>query len=142
MTHEARSCRRGDRGQVTAFVVVLMVGLMVMAGLVVDGGRYFTARRNAQNLAAGAARAGAQGLSEDSLRDREAQPTLDPDDAYRRAEAYLAAAGTTGTIVVNADTVTVTVANTVSPSILGIVGVGDRTLTATETAVAQPGPAP
>ena len=131
-----------DRGQVTAFVVVLMVGLLVLAGLVVDGGRYFTGRRQAQNLAAGAARAGAQGISEDSLRNPNATPALDPDDAYRRADAYLAAAGTTGTIVVNADSVTVTVITTVSPFILGIVGVGDRRLTATETAVAQPGPAP
>lgn len=133
---------RDDRGQVTAFVVVLTVGLLVLAGLVVDGGRYFTARRNAQNLAAGAARAGAQGLSEDSLRDPGAPLSLDRTDAYDRADAYLRAAGTTGTIVVNADTVTVTVTNDVSPFILGIVGVGDHRLTATETAIAQPGPAP
>ena len=131
-----------DRGQVTAFVVVLMVGLFVLAGLVVDGGRYFTGRRQAQNLAAGAARAGAQGVSEDSLRDPTAVPTLDPTEAYRRADAYLAAAHADGTIIVNADSVTVTVTTTVSPFILGIVGVGDRRLSATETAVAQPGPGP
>ena len=122
--------------------MVLTVGLLVLAGLVVDGGRYFTARRQAQNLAAGAARVGAQGMSEDSLRDPTATPTLDPNDAYRRADAYLRAAGTTGTITVKADSVTVIVTLTVSPFILGIVGVGDRRLTATETAVAQPGPSP
>jgi len=75
----------GDDGQVTIFVVVLMVALLALAGLVLDGGRYFTAQRNARNTAAAAARAGAQGISEDSLRAAGAPVALDPADAYNRA---------------------------------------------------------
>jgi Flp pilus assembly protein TadG len=132
--------RRRDAGQVTVFVVVLIVALFALAGLVLDGGRYFTAQRNARNTASGAARAGAQGVAEDSLRAPDAPLTLDPDDAYRRAESFLTAAGATGTVEVGADTVTVTVTEVVHPLLLGIVGVGDRTLAATETAAAVPGP--
>ena len=47
----------GDQGQVTAFAVVLIVALFALAGLVLDGGRYFTAQRDARNTAAAAARA-------------------------------------------------------------------------------------
>ena len=135
-----RRTKPADSGQATAFVVVMMVALLVLAGLVVDGGRYFTARRQAQNIAAGAARAGAQGVSEDSLRDATIAPTLDPQVAHDRADAFLRSSNATGTIAVDGDTVTVTVTMTVSPFILGIVGVGDRHLTATESAVARQGP--
>jgi Flp pilus assembly protein TadG len=129
-----------DGGQVTIFVVVLMVALLALAGLVLDGGRYFTAQRNARNTAAAAARAGAQGLSEDSLRTASAPVALDPTDAYNRAEAFLDAAGATGTVEVGFDTVTVTVRGTVAPLLLGAVGVSDRAITATETAAAVAGP--
>ena len=131
---------RDDRGQVTIFVVVMTVALLVMAGLVLDGGRLFTARRDAQNVAAGAARAGAQGVSEDSLRDPSGSPTLDPTAAFDRAQAFLTAAGANGTVQVDATTVTVTVTRDVSPLILGIVGIGDRHITATETAQIREGP--
>ena len=129
-----------DAGQVTSFVVVLIVALLALAGLVLDGGRYFTAQRDARNTAAAAARAGAQGIAEDSLRNPGRPVALDPTDAYTRAQAYLAAAGSTGTIEIGPDTVTVTVTVTVPPLLLDIVGVSDRTIHATETAAAVAGP--
>jgi Flp pilus assembly protein TadG len=131
---------RGEGGQVTAFVVVLVIALLALVGLVFDGGRYYAAQRQARNVAAAAARAGAQGLSEDALRATDATVVLDPHDAYQRAEAFLDRAGATGTVEVGLTTVTVTVTRTVSPVLLGVVGVGDRTLRATETAEATPGP--
>jgi Flp pilus assembly protein TadG len=132
--------RDRQAGQVTTFVVVLILALFALAGLVLDGGRYFTAQRHTRNTAAAAARAGAQGVAEDSLRDPTRGVALDPVDAYNRAQAFLTASDATGTIEVSTDTVTVTVTTKVSPLLLGIVGVGDRTITATETAAAVPGP--
>ena len=132
--------RDTEAGQVTTFVVVLIVALLALAGLVLDGGRYFTAQRDARNTAAAAARAGAQGIAEDSLRNPARPVALDPTDAYNRAQAFLNASGAAGTVEVGTDTVTVTVTTRVSPRLLSIVGVGDRTVHATETAAAVAGP--
>lgn len=132
--------RDDDRGQVTAFVVVLVVAFLALAGLVLDGGRYYAAQREARNVAAAAARAGAQGVSEDALRSAVPTVVLDPAAAYQRAQDFLVAAGATGAVEVGTTTVTVTVTRTVAPLLLGAVGVGDRTLQATETAEATPGP--
>jgi Flp pilus assembly protein TadG len=125
--------RRRDRGQVTAFVVVLVGALMVCAGLVVDGGRMLAASRDARDAAAGAARAGAQALDVGSFRDNNTT-RLDPTAATARADTFLAQAGYSGTVAVAADRVTVTITTRVSMVILGAVGVGPRTITVTESA--------
>lgn len=134
------SRRHDDRGQVSAFVVVLVVAFLALAGLVLDGGRYYAAQREARNIAAAAARAGAQSVSEDALRDAAPTVVLDPAAAYQRAQDFLDAVGASGIIEVGTTTVTVTVTRTVSPLLLSTVGVGDRTFHATETAEATPGP--
>jgi len=59
---------RSDEGMVTAFVVMFAVALLFVAGLVLDGGRILAAHREAGNLAESAARAGAQAVSEDAVR--------------------------------------------------------------------------
>jgi hypothetical protein len=53
----------GDSGQITAFVVVMATALVLLAGLVLDGGLTLAARGRALNLAQEAARAGAQGIN-------------------------------------------------------------------------------
>jgi Flp pilus assembly protein TadG len=99
----------GERGQVTAFVVVMTTALIFMAGLVLDGGYVLAAKRRAINEAERAARAGAQSLSEDDLRSSGAQ-RLDPDKARRAAQDYLARTGHQGQVVsVSGDTITVRV---------------------------------
>lgn len=124
--------RRQD-GQVTAFVVIMVVTLLLCAGLVIDGGRILAARRQAADVAAGAARAGAQAVSLDELRATNRQ-VLDPARAEAAASAYLAQAGRAGTVSVAADTVTVRVKITTPMVILGIAGLVDRTVTGTESA--------
>jgi Flp pilus assembly protein TadG len=125
--------RRRDGGQVTAFVVVLVGALLMCAGLVVDGGRMLSSSRDARDAAAGAARAGAQALDIGSFRDNDTT-RLDPAAATARAHAFLAQAGYSGTVAVDADRVTVTVTTRVDMVILGAVGVGPRTITVTESA--------
>jgi Flp pilus assembly protein TadG len=124
---------RQDRGQVTAFVVVLVGALLLCAGLVVDGGRVLAATRDARDVAAGAARAGAQAIDITTFRDRNTT-TLDAPVAERQANTFLTQAGYSGTVTVDTDRVTVTITTRVPMAILGIAGVGPRTITVTESA--------
>ena len=119
---------RGEEGQVTPFVTLLAVALLLCAGLVVDGGRILAARRQAADVAGGAARAGAQAVSVDELRATNRQ-TLDPGRARADAEAYLAQAGAKGEVDVEGDTVRVTVHQTTPMVILGIAGLVDKKVT-------------
>jgi len=121
---------REETGQVTPFVVLMTVALLLCAGLVVDGGRILAARRQATDIAAGAARAGAQAVSIDELRSTNAQ-RLDPGRARAAAGEYLAQVGRTGEVDVAGDTVTVRVRVATPMVILGIAGIGQKTVTGT-----------
>lgn len=128
-----RPSRSDQAGQVTAFVTVFTVALIVMAGLVVDGGRLIAAKRRANNRAEQAARAGAQAVSVDAIRSSGAQ-VLDEDQAIAAADSFLARTGTRGTVTVSGNSVTVTVDVPTSMLILGPFGLSDRTVTGTGTA--------
>ena len=58
-----RSDADGDRGSVTLFFAVAVVGLLVLLGLVVDGAAKVRAVQRADALAAEAARAGGQAIA-------------------------------------------------------------------------------
>jgi Flp pilus assembly protein TadG len=126
-----------DRGQITAFVAVVAVGLLALAGLVVDGGRALAAKSRAISLAAEAARAGAQQLDLTTYRTTGTRQ-LDPAAARFHADAYLTANDADARSDVTATTATVTVTVTISTdtALLGLVGV--TTLTVTGTATARP----
>jgi len=101
--------RRGERGSVTLLLVLVMPALMIgVVGLVFDGGQVITARRQALNEAEQAARAGAQGVAVEEVRDGGPQE-LDPARAQAAARAYLDALGRDGDIEVDGDRVRVTV---------------------------------
>lgn len=122
--------RRDDRGTVTAFVAAVAIALLVTAGLVVDGGRIVAARIEAGDAAAAAARAGAQEV----VGVRAAVPSIDPARARAAALAFLAASGRRGAVEASSGSVTVTVAVPARPALLGLVGLGPRTVYATRTA--------
>jgi Flp pilus assembly protein TadG len=109
-----------DRGSVSAFLACLGVGLFVVVGLVVDGGRALAARRSVIDVAEEAARTGADQLSVDAL--RRGVYVVDPVSAAQAVEDALLAAGVEGTASVSGDTVTVSVRTAVPTTILGIVG--------------------
>lgn len=120
---------RSDEGSVTVFVVGLTLALMMVAGLVYDGGRILAARRQAHDLADNAARAAAQAVDLDALRSG-APVELDPLDAQVAAEGYLATTGHTGEVLVTADTVEVHVTITTPMVLLQLAGISERTVTA------------
>ena len=133
--------RLGDpeAGTVTAFVVVFMLALVVMAGLVLDGGLALSAKIQAIDDAQAAARAGAQAIDVPLYRST-GTITLDPAQAVADAQGFLAAAGEHGTVTVAGETVAVTVTITQPTQILSIVGVDQLTVSGTGSATAQQGP--
>jgi Flp pilus assembly protein TadG len=114
-----------ESGVVTAFVVVLTMALLLVTGLVFDGGRTIVAKRHAINVAEQAARAGAQALDIASIRAGGAY-RLDPNQARRDALAYLAASCEAGTVTVTrdetGDLVSVVVPFSVRSSLLTLAG--------------------
>ncbi len=136
-----RHASRRDRqaGQVLVLAVVFALGLLVLLGLVTDGGLLFAARRDLQRTADAAARTGAAQLDETVYRaSGGATAQLDPAQATTAAHRYLRAAGFAGRADVSADpaSVTVVVATTMRPPVLGGLGVGPVRLAA--RALARP----
>jgi Flp pilus assembly protein TadG len=129
---------RDERGQVTAMVAVLAVALLALGALIYDGGQILTARREANNVARQAARAGAQQL--DIAQARIGTFTLDPAAAEGAARAYLADQGVTpSSLRVTGDRVEVTVTLMQATPLLALLGIRHRAVTATASARAARG---
>ena len=137
-SHSLAVTRRDESGQLTAFVVVLVVPIVLVAGLVADGGGVLAAHQQAVTSAFEAARAGAEALDVNELRST-GTVVLDPVLARTDALNYLSAAGETGTVSVSGDQVTVTVSLRHPLAVLSAVGVGPVTVTGTSTATATQG---
>ena len=125
-----------DRGSITAYLLIMTVALVVLAGLVLDGGAALTAHGRAADTAQQAARAGADALDEQSLRATTPSGlTTNPAAARAAAARVLAAADVIGDITVTGTTVTVTARATKPTAILAIVGITQVGGTATATAM-------
>jgi Flp pilus assembly protein TadG len=137
---KARVAANAERGAVMFWVIPVMLGLVAMAGLVVDGGNAIAARQHAADLAQQAARAGADALSPDSLHAAEpSQLTADPGAATTAAEKILAAGGVAGTVTIDGDSVTVSVTVHQQTQILSAFGLSAVSGSATSTATALHG---
>ena len=124
--------RHSERGAVAPLLLVLVTVILLMTGLAVDGARILAARREAIDTAQSAARAGAQALDPNAL--RQGHATLDPQTAVTEAEAFLAASGHHGTVLVAGGRVQVTVTITRPMALLSAVGISERTVTGVGTA--------
>ncbi|MGF1425021.1 pilus assembly protein TadG-related protein [Kitasatospora sp. LaBMicrA B282] len=120
----------------TAFTVVIVVGLFALLGLTVDGGLALSARVRAYGEAQEAARDGARHLDLKQLRDEQTL-ALSSTDAEQAATAYLRAAGATGSASARGDQVTVTVHRSQRTQILTLLGITTINVTATATAHAE-----
>jgi Flp pilus assembly protein TadG len=116
-------------------MAIFTVALLALAGLVIDGGASLAARGRAHDLAAQAARAGADALSPQSLRGPSpADLVIDPAAAQTAAQRYLSAGQATGTVTASGQDVTVTAHVTRRAVILSAFGIHDVSGTATATA--------
>jgi hypothetical protein len=134
----ATATGNGQDGVVTAFTLVLLAALIVLAGLVFDGGMALSGRVRALDEAQEAARAGAQKIDVAAFR-AGGQAVLAPGQATAAADAYLATTGDTGTVTVAGNAVTVTVTRISRTQILSALGIGSFIEHATATATAEQG---
>ncbi len=123
----------GDRGSITAFVAVVAAALVMVAGMVYDGGQIIAAHGQARSDASKAARAGAQVIDVEALR-LSGRMLLDPTGAEAAALAYLDEVGARGTVHIDGASIAVTVRTVQSMRILPG---PDRTVVATATATAH-----
>ena len=125
-----------DRGSVTVFFAVSVLGLLLLIGLVADGGAKLRATQEAAATAAEAARAGGQALDTAQAAGGDTGH-LDRARAIQAAQNYLTAAGATGTVTVSEDRtrLTVTVTKTAPTAFLSLIGITDLTVTAHAQAV-------
>lgn len=114
--------RRGQDGLLTLFTCIAVVAMLILVGLVVDGGYVLAARRRAIDEASGAARAGAEALALSAYR-ASGDLTLDPDAAAAAAQGFLAATGHRGTVSVDGSDVTVSLSFDQPMSLLRIIGI-------------------
>lgn len=130
--------RRNESGQLSVFVTALALPLVLVAGLVADGGGILAARQQAVASAFEAARAGAQAIDIDVLRSS-GVVTVDPSEAREQALAYLAASGEAGTVAVQGENVTVRVTLQHHLALLSLLGLGPVAVTGVATATAVQG---
>jgi Flp pilus assembly protein TadG len=113
-----------ERGSVTMFVAVAAVGLLVLAGLVVDGSAKVRAVQRADRVAAEAARAAGQAIDLTAALQGSAI-RADRRPALAAANAHLEAAGLVGSVELASDGSAITVVTratepTVFLSLIGV----------------------
>ena len=146
MIHRLRAActplaRGDDRGSASAFVVAIMVALLVIAGLVADGGRAINARVAIADDAEQAARVAANQIDQATLRGG-GRPQIDPVMATSKALDFLALRGyatSRASVRADVDAVTVTVSDDVPTGLLQLVMIDTFTVEGTATARAAVG---
>ena len=118
-----------NRGSMSAMVVCLIMATMSLAGLAYDGGRVVSTYMQMSDAAQNAARLGGQQL----VGIRNGHPHIDEDLATSAMRAYLMARGLTGSFDIQGTRATVVVSTKVPMRILGIIGVGERTIRVNRT---------
>lgn len=127
---------RDEGGAATVFVVGFAIMLLACAGLVIDGGNAINARMKLADDVEQAARAGAGAIDVDYLRSTEVLK-LDQDEARSRALIYMGDLGySRADASVTDDTVTVGARDTVSTTLLQLVGISTFDISASATAEA------
>ncbi|SNS15529.1 TadE/TadG family type IV pilus assembly protein [Actinomadura mexicana] len=126
-----------DRGTIAMYTVLFTPVVILLAGLLVDGGLAIHARQRAADMAEQAARAGANQIDTDALR-RTGEPVLDPGRARAAACDLLASYSdqvTGSQCDASEQEVAVSVRISVRPQLLGIIpGFGEFQLTSSATA--------
>ncbi|MFF6903711.1 TadE/TadG family type IV pilus assembly protein [Streptomyces hydrogenans] len=127
-----------DRGSMSLYFALVAVALLMVMGLLVDGGGALNAANRATSGAQEAARAAGQQLDVAQAMEGDAI-TLDPDAAVAAAQDYLAAAGLQGSAEITGDgrSLTVNVRGSYSTYFAQFVGVGTIHVTGTATAHLQ-----
>ncbi|MER5184759.1 hypothetical protein ABT009_41825 [Streptomyces sp. NPDC002896] len=130
--------QRREDGSMSLFFAVTTIGLLMVMGLLVDGGGSLNASHRAALLAQEAARTAGQQLDPAQAIEGTAI-TIDPDAAAAAAQDYLAAAGVHGDVQISGDgqTMTVTVHDTYNTLFAQLLGKATINVTGSATAHLQ-----
>lgn len=113
---------RDERGSASIWMVVAAFAMSILIGLTVDLGGQAHAQQRAHDLAAQAARTGAEEvLAAPAVEGRYAH--IDAAAAARAARAYLRQAGVSGTVRVSGNRIGVRVNDTYRTKFLGVIGI-------------------
>lgn len=137
IAHAFMPCRRSEVGQALVWVAVMLPLFLAVIGLSIDAGTVFDARRELQNVADSAARAGAMQIDQSAYRASSGTTVvLDPATARQAAAQYVGSRGPgfAATIDVEPTSVIVQVSRSVPTSFLRLVGIGTVRITATAPA--------
>lgn len=129
-------------GQAIVWVAVMLPLFLAVVGLAIDGGVLFDNQRALQNVADGAARAGAMQIDQNTYRSSSGQTVvLDQASAQQTALQYVTDQGApiSASVTTDPQHVVVTASRSVSTSFLRIVGITSMTILATATAGVQHG---
>ena len=137
-TQRGQRPRADEAGQALVLVAVLLLGLVAVIGLATDGGLVFAQRRDLQNLADGAALAGAMHIDEGAYRGG-GTVTLDQVVARQSAETYLTGADVTYTVTAGASGVEVEVSRRAPMGFLRVIGIDGVTISASARAAPRHG---
>lgn len=127
-----------ESGSLALAAAIFFPAVLVLFGLVLDGGYTLAARQRAASTAENAARAGAQALDVAELR-RTGRIQLDQRAAAAAARTYLTNVGETGRVEVRGTTVTVTATARQPMTLLRLTGLTTVTVTARASARAASG---
>ncbi|MBS2965641.1 hypothetical protein KGA66_21500 [Actinocrinis puniceicyclus] len=127
----------GERGSVTAFVIVMAAAFIAGAGLVIDGGLALAGKTTALDEAQQAARTAATNLARQPLRD--GQIVLDPAPALADAQAYITATGDNGTVTLDGTLIHAHIVHRQPTRILALFGLAQITVSANATAQVEAG---
>ncbi|MFJ8406171.1 TadE/TadG family type IV pilus assembly protein [Streptomyces microflavus] len=129
------SRRRRDQGSVAVFFALFTVAILMVMGLLVDGGGALNAANRATSLAQEAARTAGQQLDPAQAVEGTAI-TIDPDAAVGAAQDYLAAADVQGDVQITdgGQSLSVTVHDSYHTVFAQFVGKGTIQVTGTATA--------
>ena len=141
-THHHNRCLAGvlfnprQRGQVLAWVAVMLPFFLAVVGLAIDGGLVFAGKREAQNAADAAARAGAMQVNIAAYRRTNGTwVELDPVQAGDVAWTYLTASGWgDANVSASVQSVTVTTRRNVPLGFLRLIGISSAPVSATARA--------
>jgi Flp pilus assembly protein TadG len=133
ITVRTRHDTHKDAGTIAMWSVITAMALLIMMGLVVDGGGKVQAKQRAEQVAEEAARGAGQAIIE-PLAVRGTSIVVNPLTAQLSATKYLAAAGIPGVVVPTGPTTLLITTTTVyQPRVLGLIGVGPQQIIGTAT---------
>lgn len=140
-----RRMKRGEKGSISLFFAVTVLGLFTAIGLVVDGGRYLQAIETANAAAQAGARAAANSVNIASVYAAGGSPVIDPFTGAAQGNAAIAAFNrpgmiVTGSVTVPTDTTATATASASAPTVfLSLIGIHTVTGTGEAEAVIERG---